>query len=93
MPRAGSRQARGYGADHEAQRKAWETRVARGEVACHAVECLEPERRIAPGSEWHMGHTPDRSRWTGPEHPKCNTTEGAKRGAAARAGLRHSRSW
>ena len=93
MPNAGTRQARGYGRDHTLQRKAWEPRVARGEGTCHAERCLEPTRYIAPGSEWHMGHTPDRTRWTGPEHPRCNTTEGAIRGAAARAGLKHSREW
>ena len=93
MPKPGSRHVRGYGNDHEAQRRAWAPRVARGEVDCHAIDCLEPSRRITPGSEWHMGHTPDRTRWTGPEHPICNVTEGAKRGAAARAGLQHSREW
>jgi hypothetical protein len=93
MPKPGSRQARGYDAEHERQRKAWAPRVARGEAQCHAVVCLEASRTIGRGSEWHMGHTPDRSRWTGPEHPLCNTTEGAKRGAAQRTGLRHSRQW
>ena len=94
MPSAGSRQDRGYGRAHELQRKAWVHKVNRGEAQCHAVDCLEPTRAIAPRSEWHMGHTPDRSKWTGPEHPRCNVTEGAIRGNAMRSGsLRHSRSW
>lgn len=93
MTNAGSTHARGYGKDHEAQRKAWAPKVARGEARCHAITCLEPTRAITPGSEWHMGHTPDRTRWTGPEHARCNVIDGAKRGAAARAGLKHSRTW
>lgn len=93
MPNAGSTHARGYGKEHEAQRKAWAPVVARGEAHCHAVLCLEPTRAISPSSEWHMGHTPDRTRWTGPEHPRCNVVDGAKRGAAARAGMKHSRTW
>lgn len=94
MPRQGSATDRGYGTVHEAQRRAWAPRVARGEVTCHALICLEPTRHIKPGSDWHMGHTPDRTRWTGPEHPRCNTTEGAIRGNAARTtAVRHSREW
>lgn len=94
MPSKGSTAAKGYGAAHEAQRRAWKPRVARGEVDCHAVVCLELDRRIAPGSEWHLGHNPERTRWTGPEHPLCNTTEGAVRGNAQRAvTTRHSRDW
>lgn len=94
MPRPGSATTRGYGQDHKDQRRAWDHKVKRGEGQCHAVICLMPTRNIGPYDEWHMGHTPDRSRWTGPEHPKCNTTEGATRGNAMRTtGVRHSRDW
>jgi hypothetical protein len=97
MPKQGSTYAKGYGKDHEAQRRAWAPKVARGGVQCHAIKCLMPARTIGPRDEWHMGHTPDRSRWTGPEHPKCNTSEGGKRGRAQQlgtgGGLRHSRAW
>lgn len=94
MPSTGSTHARGYGKAHEAQRKAWAPKVARGEAECHAVICLEVSRAISPAGEWHMGHTPDRSRWTGPEHPRCNTSEGATRGYLMRtSGLKHTRTW
>lgn len=94
MPTTGSTHARGYGHEHEAQRRAWAHKVNRGEADCHAVRCLEASRHIAPHSDWHMGHTPDRTRWTGPEHPRCNTSEGATRGNAMRtAAVRHSRDW
>jgi hypothetical protein len=82
MPRTTTE--RGYGADHRAERKRWAPIVERGEVDCHAVICLHASRRIQPGQPWHLGHTPDRSAWTGPEHERCNTTEGAKRGNAQR---------
>jgi hypothetical protein len=93
MPKPGSATDRGYGVAHQKQRRAWEPKVRRGEAECHAVKCLQPTRAIAPNGEFHMGHTPDRTRWTGPEHPGCNTHEGAVRGNAARKGLRHSRVW
>jgi hypothetical protein len=87
----------GYGPAHEAQRRAWSPKVARGEADCHARICLEPSRRITPGTEWDMGHTPDRTAWTGPEHARCNRSEGAVRGNAQRTtagpALRHSRAW
>lgn len=94
VPKPGTRQARGYDADHDAQRRAWQPVVDRGEATCHAVRCLEPTRRIPARGEWHLGHNPERTRWTGPEHPRCNTSEGATRGNAMRAtAVRHSREW
>jgi hypothetical protein len=94
MPRQGHTTERGYGKEHEKQRRAWVPIVARGEAECHAVKCLMPSRAIGVRDEWHLGHTPDRSRWTGPEHPRCNTSEGATRGNVMRTtGLKHTRSW
>lgn len=94
MPRPGSATDRGYGAAHEAQRRAWAPAVARGEAICHAIVCLEASRAIARDGEWDMGHTPDRSQWTGPEHARCNRSEGATRGNATRGqALKHSRTW
>jgi hypothetical protein len=89
--------ARGYGGKHQQLREHWAPKVKAGLVDCHAVVCIEQSRRIAPGSEWDLGHTPDRTRWTGPEHSTCNRSEGGKRGAAVTNGqrvqLRHSRTW
>src|ERR1700722_10763209 len=67
--------ARGYGYPHARLRAWWKPQVEAGLVQCHAVVCLEPGRWIKPGSEWHLGHTPDRTAWTGPEHAKCNLSE------------------
>lgn len=88
MPSAGSRQDRGYGAAHEKQRKAWAPKVRRGEAYC--ARCKGP---IGIDESWDLGHSDDRTRWTGPEHVSCNRRAGAAVANAARGGLRHSRSW
>ncbi len=68
-----------YGPAHQALRRQWAPRVAAGEVACHAVDCLLPSRLIEPGSEWHLGHNRAGTEHTGPEHWLCNVTDGARR--------------
>jgi hypothetical protein len=88
MPSAGSRQDRGYGRAHELQRKAWAPRVKRGEVKCARCDQL-----IRPNDEWDLGHTDDRTAWSGPEHRGCNRRAGAANSHAVRRGLKHSRTW
>lgn len=77
-----SKVARGYGVEHRNVRKQWQPIVDRGEAFCHAVRCLEPSRQIPPGTPWDLGHTPDRKTWTGPEHPRCNRSDGGRRARA-----------
>jgi hypothetical protein len=88
---------RGYGAKHQQLREAWEPKVRAGLVNCHAALCVELARAIEPDAEWDLGHTPDRTAYTGPEHRRCNRAEGGRRGAAVtngqRSALRHSRTW
>lgn len=73
--RSESTTARGYGSAHQRLRERWAVRVAAGGVCC--ARC---GLGIAPGSEWHLDHdTHDRSRYLGPSHAYCNTTEPAKR--------------
>jgi hypothetical protein len=61
---------RGYGWNHEKLRKVWEPIVATGRVICAAPDCGRP---ILPGQLWDLGHDRhDRSRYTGPEHRRCN---------------------
>lgn len=71
---------RGYGARHRAERKKWEPRVKAGVVSCHAAECKRADRVLAPDEPWDLGHTEDRTAWTGPEHPECNRADGGRRG-------------
>lgn len=64
----GSRQARGYGAAHEALRRRYAPFVARGKVTCWRCGL-----KIEPTEPWDLGHDDDdRARYTGPEHVRCN---------------------
>lgn len=76
--RRGSRQARGYDAAHDRLRERWRPKVERGGVHCHAERCLMPARLILLGQAWDLGHTPDRTAWTGPEHERCNRSAGGR---------------
>lgn len=81
MPRSGSREDRGYDYSHRQLREWWSTKIKAGEVVlCHARICLEEQRRITPPMPWDLGHTEGRTAWTGPEHRRCNRSEGATRG-------------
>lgn len=71
--RRGRRQARGYDRAHERERERWRPRVEALTVHCHAPVCvMTGGRLILPGQPWDLGHTEDRSAWTGPEHARCN---------------------
>jgi hypothetical protein len=84
--------ARGYGGAHARLRAQWKPVVDAGQAYCHAIICLKQDRWIMPGTPWHLGHTPDRSAWTGPEHEQCNESEAAKRGNRMRGSAR-ARTW
>ena len=70
---------RGYGRIHKALRAEWKRAVDAGLAQCHAIECVMDTRAIRPGTDWHLGHTADRTAWTGPEHARCNLRDGALR--------------
>lgn len=74
----GSRQQRGYDREHDRLRKRWLAKVQRGGVHCHAARCMMPARLILLGQAWDLGHTDDRTGWTGPEHALCNRSAGGK---------------
>jgi hypothetical protein len=87
MPNPGSTSARGYGHTHRAERARWKPTVDAGDAHCTATTCLDPDgtgRWIMPGRPWDLGHTADRSGYTGPEHMSCNRTDGAVRRNATR---------
>lgn len=71
----GTRQQRGYDAEHMALRAQWQ-RV----LDTRAVDCWRCGLPIPRGSTtWHLGHDDhDRSIHRGPEHETCNTSEGGK---------------
>ncbi len=97
MPKPGTTTQRGYGSAHAALREQWQPEVKAGRAFCQAATCVEPTRWIRPGSAWDLGHTPDRTSYTGPEHRKCNRRDGALRGNANRkhapAAWTRSRDW
>ena len=78
----GDTTARGYGWLHQRTRAAWAPLVAAGEVAC--ARC---GGWIAPGHPWDLGHTEDRTGYTGPEHRSCNRAAGARKTNATRRRL------
>lgn len=80
----GSSTARGYGYRHQSERRKWKPIVDTGQAQCHAALCLMPTRWIDPDQGWDLGHSADRTMWTGPEHIRCNRAEGARRGNKAR---------
>lgn len=76
-PKASST-ARGYGSQHKQLRKQWAAYVTGGTVTC--ARC---GRLIEPGTPWDLGHSDDRTTWTGPEHASCNRAAGGRKGTAA----------
>lgn len=71
----GTRQQRGYGRDHDRLRQHWQTLINNGRTPT-CPKCGHP---IIPTDPWDLGHTPDRTTWTGPEHARCNRTDGGRR--------------
>lgn len=85
MPRTkGTTTQRGYGKEHWKLRAQWKPLVEAGQVLCHSRRCLHHTRLIHPGQPWVLGHTDDRTGWTGPEHRRCGCADGARRGNAMR---------
>ena len=69
---------RGYGTAHRRLRAAYQRRMDAGEV----ILCARCGKPVDP-SAWDLGHTDDRTAWTGPEHPReCNRAAAGRVGAA-----------
>lgn len=80
---------RGYGAVHQAIRAQFSPAVAMGRTRCaRGAFCFEAEEvdgvmvggLIRPGEPWDLGHVDgDRSRYSGPEHARCNRATASRR--------------
>ncbi len=86
---------RGYGGDHQAKRRAAARLVASGAARCaRGADCFYAELvdgklvggLIKPGEPFDLGHDDvDRSKYSGPEHRRCNRATAGRR--------RRSRKW
>ena len=79
-----SSSARGYGISHQRERARWKLIVDAGNAYCAQPVCVMAARWIAPGSQWCLGHTADRTAYLGPVHRACNEMDGARRGSRIR---------
>lgn len=70
-----------YGTAHDKARNAWEkTLKERGSLPCSL--CPNP---VYPWQRWHLDHVPGTvSQYRGVAHRRCNTSDGARLGNAAR---------
>lgn len=87
--------SRGYGAEHQAERQAWEPYVQAGGIICSRYG-QDPDcpGEIKPGDEWDLDHTDNRDGYNGPAHARCNRRAGALKAAARRRAPRpRSRKW
>jgi hypothetical protein len=83
LPGMSNTTLRGYGHRHQTEKRRLNPIVEAHGAICAAEICLMPSRYIPPGTrswQWDLGHTKDRTAWTGPEHIRCNRSEGARRG-------------
>ena len=71
---------RGYGQTHQRIRAFFARAVNSGQVLCSRCGQL-----IAPGEPWDLGHLDgDRSRYSGPEHRRCNRATAGRRRKSSR---------
>jgi hypothetical protein len=69
----GTRQARGYDAQHDRDRARWRKVIDLG-----GWPCARCPHRIQPGEPFHLDHTADRTGYLGPSHEHCNLSAAGK---------------
>lgn len=77
---------------HWQERQRLKPIVAQGTTICARAalgQCAMPKPVILPGQPWDLGHPDhDRTRWSGPEHRRCNRAAAARIGNRTRAKAR-----
>lgn len=68
----GGREARGYGAEHGAERDRL-ANIIRAGLTLRCVTCGKPV-----GLDFHLGHNDERTAWIGAQCPGCNTSQAGK---------------
>lgn len=78
---------RGYGSPHQRTRATYQAAIDSGTTyrcACDRDACPHHTGQcstlIAVGSDWDLGHTDDRTAYTGPECVPCNRSAGGRNG-------------
>ena len=71
----GSREDRGYGADHIAERERNQRLIDAG-LTILCARCGQP---VLPGQPWALDHTDDRTGYLGPSHKLCNDRAGGQK--------------
>lgn len=87
-----SNTARGYGIAHIRARERYARAMDRDgpiRCACTRPECARHDELQCPemldnDRDWDLGHTDDRTAWTGPECVPCNRGAGARRATQVR---------
>ncbi|NNG20509.1 hypothetical protein HJ590_13220 [Naumannella sp. ID2617S] len=80
--------ARGYGTQHQAERRRWAKRIKATGIPCTCTRDTCPHHQgqcptiIVDGMAWDLGHTDDRTAYTGPECVPCNRSAGGRNAAA-----------
>lgn len=76
----GTTAERGYGKEHRDERTRWQKLIDAG-APVHCARCGTP---IHPGTEWHLDHADDRSRYLGPSCKRCNLSAAGRAAHAYR---------
>lgn len=86
---AGQTTEQGYGWEHQQERARWvkyqqaggddPLGKRHGQLLCRADVCKEPSRWIGRHDPWDLGHHPGQRGHRGPEHVKCNRSDGARK--------------
>lgn len=78
--RRGTAHQRGYDKAHVALKRQWQHRINQGEP----IHCAKGCGRLITGTDWDLGHTDDRTGWTGPECRPCSRADGGRKGLRGR---------